>query len=294
VEDAAAFLIEEKDKKDTIRNNELLSEERRRAQRRYGPTANGGLLDLQKLEILKEMSYSEEIAVEALKQMDNDMNEITSALTDPQRLEILEQAIIAKHKKKEEKEYKALFRQNVKVIVEMGFSKSLAKGTLKQSKNDLDAAISLLMDGKGVEEVLFEENVLETVSNSNSNLSLDPFAATTSQNWPPNLETLMDEMGNNEIETKATDENVDMSISPLNDSTQKQEEPEPLDTEEQIKKREELRRKREEERLARELEHELTEAVELLEEDYVNVTLDDESSVLVEYKSRLEKDGKWN
>jgi len=238
------------------------------------------------------MSYSEEIAVEALKQMNNDMNEITSALTDPQRLEILEQAIIARQKKREEKEYRTLFRRNVQVIIEMGFSKSIAKGTLKKTKNDLDAAIALLMDGNGVEDEPSEKSLSETLSNSNSNSNLTTNSPQMngSQNFTEQLEKMMDEKENEGI----AEDNVDMSISPLPDLKQMQEGIETEETEEEKKKKEELRRKREEERLARELEYELTEAVELLEEDYVNMTLNDESGVLVEYKSRLEQDGKWN
>jgi hypothetical protein len=173
---------------------------------------------------LKEMGFGEEMVAEGLRQTDNNEEKTLELLLhQPELLQKELQNNILYIPKLED----------IQKLASMGFTEEMARRTLKRSRGDINEALTILLSGKLVPEILDSDsdNVQKNVPSSNVN----------------NIET--------EDKTPS------------------------IDDEETIKKRQ----------LEKKAEEELINDVTTDEETYLDINLDEETQILKLYKEYLEK-----
>lgn len=220
IEAAAQYILRMREKNE---EEKKLREEKQR-QKRLGKTVGGNRVDLQMYKRLKEMGFGEEMVAEGLRQTDNNEEKTLELLLhQPELLQKELQNNILYIPKLED----------IQKLASMGFTEEMARRTLKRSRGDINEALTILLSGKLVPEILDSDsdNVQKNVPSSNVN----------------NIET--------EDKTPS------------------------IDDEETIKKRQ----------LEKKAEEELINDVTTDEETYLDINLDEETQILKLYKEYLEK-----
>eukprot|EP00271_Cylindrocystis_brebissonii_P004749 TRINITY_DN16587_c0_g2_i1.p1 TRINITY_DN16587_c0_g2~~TRINITY_DN16587_c0_g2_i1.p1 ORF type:complete len:672 (+),score=157.26 TRINITY_DN16587_c0_g2_i1:198-2213(+) len=141
---AVDFLMEQKQK----RMERKEADERRRAeqkeQAKYGKTASGKRVDLQKLKKIQGLGYDVFVAAEALRQRDNDFDGALEVLLDEEASAALHVAVMSKTRKKA----KIHLPAEAKALLDsMGFGEQQVRRALEASGSHLEAIDRLLKDG---------------------------------------------------------------------------------------------------------------------------------------------------
>jgi hypothetical protein len=198
-------------------------------------------VDLDILHGLTNMGFNKKLVVEALKQTDNSQeNALNLLVNSPHLLE-------TKDKKRKSPSDLA---SEVQSLVAMGFSESLALGTLQECNGNLEQAIEYCLSGKGVEAK--PQDISSTPSSDlqqtlmNQNLIPENFVPV------PNKDAM------------------DLDKVPDPEAEQKR-----LKAEEEERKRQEA-------------EQDLLRDFDTDEDSYLDLNLDEEEAVLKEYKALLQ------
>jgi len=121
---------------------------RERAQRRkikkYGKTVSGDKINIELLTVLVSQGFEEEMAAEALKQSNNDADRSYYLLTS-------EPALLRLAVNNSKPPYFPTEEQMLE-IMQMGFTRAEAYGTLKLTRGDIPSAIEKLLNGEGQQE----------------------------------------------------------------------------------------------------------------------------------------------
>ena len=278
--EAIQFLADEQEKKALIEKLEREKEEKRRREMRYGATANGGRVNLRILQYyVEELGFKESLVVEALKQVDNNQEELSDLLTNPSRLQVLETSL---QLKKEERRKKRIFSEkrkrdeelisNCKKMLELGFQELSSIAALQKTKGNLEEAILFLSENG--DSFLHPQEQLLTLSQLEEQYDPPQIGEGIQNPFSSLLTGESDKQENNGEEEQNVNQNE--LIDPL-----------------VLQRQEEERRKKEEEQLDFEMEDELKEAVYKEENNYLNLTLDDEHQIFILYKSLLESRNEW-
>jgi len=148
---AITYALNKREQKQEKEEEERRRQKERKQQLKYGKTSKGKLVSLEALNGLKEMGFQEDLIVEALRQTDNDVQQTLTLLAESR--EMLQMSINARSRKSHSRK-PVVDQQQVNELVGMGFSESLAKGTLETTQGDLQAALDLILAGNGVEQSL--------------------------------------------------------------------------------------------------------------------------------------------
>jgi len=232
----------------------------------FGATANGQRVNLKLVEYYVKMGFRESLVVEAVKQVNNDEMELSDLLTNPNKLSVLKTSLRIKREEKKKKNLLLEKRkkneemiENCKKMMELGFEEHLCLAALQKSSGNIEQAIIYITENDFSNQ--FDEELSLSALEKSLNETLPP---------PTNLDSIFDD-----------------SLDPID----------PILDEEQIKRDKEFlekqKREKEENDLNYELENELKEAVELHEGDYVNMSLEDEHTIFIKYKSLLESRKEW-
>jgi len=249
VDNAAEYIMKRREQ-----HHQRIEEERRRSReqaekRKFGKTVSGLWLDVQLVTALCDMGFQKKLVIEALRQTDNNQEMGLQLLTQESHL------LQVKDKKRKDPD----FTNEIQQIEMMGFSATLALGTLLQT-GTLESAIELLLSGKGIEA--FPEQVISTNNNINAN--------------------------DNKIQV-AFDQSIPMDAPTELLDIQKQDE-RLKQEQERLRQEEEERLKKEEEGLLKkEAEDELLQSVQNDDEDaHLDVSLEEEENILNEFKMMIE------
>eukprot|EP01100_Stratorugosa_tubuloviscum_P014110 TRINITY_DN737_c1_g1_i1.p1 TRINITY_DN737_c1_g1~~TRINITY_DN737_c1_g1_i1.p1 ORF type:complete len:567 (-),score=272.30 TRINITY_DN737_c1_g1_i1:5-1705(-) len=168
IDAAVSFLLERKEQRAKQKLDEEERQYKRKRQIGYGKTSSGSLVEVDFVDQLLKLDFEERLIAEALRQTNNNIDDATHILlTQP---EILEIALLKQQTKKKIKLTPS--EQDIQSIIDMGFSRNLAIGTLEISSSK-ERAIELLLNGKGIEKVV-ENNDQNTITNDNDNDNNNP------------------------------------------------------------------------------------------------------------------------
>ncbi len=163
---AVQYLMGRNDQRDNLNNMERAQRRQERKQRLYGYTSKGNKLDIKRLDgktfitvallltlliELTGMGFEESMVAEALKQTDNNHEHaLTLLLNNPELLRVNNEP------KEEDMEPK------IQQVMAMGFTNEEARGTLKKTFGNVEAAIDLLLKGEGVVDVPLTDGTLNS------------------------------------------------------------------------------------------------------------------------------------
>mmetsp|Transcript_47413 Transcript_47413/g.76048 ORF Transcript_47413/g.76048 Transcript_47413/m.76048 type:complete len:669 (+) Transcript_47413:75-2081(+) len=141
IERAITHIYAKRDEQEQKQQQERERAQQRRLQRKYGATKSGKFVDLNLLQQLQGMGVEREIAVEALRQTDNNGEETLNLCTDPDRKEVLAQTLFArylneKHADKVEHVQQVMGHDNV--------SEPRVRAALFLTFHDVEQAITML------------------------------------------------------------------------------------------------------------------------------------------------------
>lgn len=120
VDSAINFLVEEREMKAKKRADDIKRQMEIREQKKYGKTALGKAVDLQRLEELVSIGFERELAAEALRRHENDTQKALDDLTNPELNSKLQLDIESKKRKRQQKNAEARIAE----LVTMGFERS--------------------------------------------------------------------------------------------------------------------------------------------------------------------------
>lgn len=146
--DATVWILSRREKIEQKKKEEREKRRRERRQKKFGKTAKGNYIDIQLLDGLMTLGFSEEIVAEALKQSENQQEQALNLLMNSPNLLLMALA-------KEPSTQQPAFipsEQDILNIVSIGFSPEQAYGTLKLTRGNIQDAVDLLLNEKGVEE----------------------------------------------------------------------------------------------------------------------------------------------
>jgi len=238
VERATTLILKQREERIQREEEDRKRRNEERERRKYGKTAAGLWVDVQLVKNIVGMGFEKGLVAEALRQTDNNQEMALNLLTtSPELLTVKENK-----KRKTSTDY----TEQVQALVAMGFTPSIALGTIRETNGDLDKAIENCLSGKGVEAI--EEKPAE-------NTPLDPQQQEI-LNQPLIPENFLP-VGNNSPPSEKADE---MQIDPL---------------------------KKEKEEEMQQAEDELIKDFDNNEDAYLDVSLEEEESTLLEFNSLL-------
>jgi hypothetical protein len=145
---AVQYLMGKNEQRDNLKNLEREQKRQERKQRLYGYTSKGNKLNIKQLDELVGMGFEESMVAEALKQTDNNNEHaLTLLLNNPELLRV-------------NKEPKEDLEPKIQQVMAMGFTTEEARGTLKKTFGNVEAAIDLLLKGEGVVDIPLTDSTL--------------------------------------------------------------------------------------------------------------------------------------
>lgn len=160
VNSAIEFVMDEKKKQLSRREEDRRLEKQRRELKSYGMTASGKVVDVSKLNELVTIGYEKLLAAEALRQNENDFNAALDILTDPAKNSALQSTILSTR----ERPRKRLNDESIQELLSMGFHRDQVIEALHNT-SDVNEAITRLLQGGGTTEAT--DSVAESSSDVN-------------------------------------------------------------------------------------------------------------------------------
>ncbi|ELR11499.1 UBA/TS-N domain containing protein [Acanthamoeba castellanii str. Neff] len=242
------YLINKREQQRAAREEERRQREARRERHRAGRTANGQWVDVALLKALTDMGFTRRLATEALRQSNNDEAASITLLTESP--DVLQASIDASRNKKSKRKatLTPVPEDKIEQVVGMGFSRAQAVGTLRATDANVEQAINLLLEGRGIE-------------------ADDEPVATTTTTTEAEAGAAM------EVEHKGEAPGTDEAAAAA--------------AAEAERKREQEERLAQERELQRQTENELLDSVEEDADAHLDIPLDDEFAVLGTYKQLL-------
>jgi len=141
--DAAQSLLNRRD----MDEKKKLEREAKKKLRRYGKTVSGKKIDTELLTVIVSQGFvDEQLAAEALKQTDNNLDRAIHLLTTD--IELLKMAVA-----KTKPPYVPT-EEDIQKLISFGFTPSLASGTLKLTQGNFEVALDKLLSGQGQEDII--------------------------------------------------------------------------------------------------------------------------------------------
>ncbi|KAL9224423.1 hypothetical protein vseg_000455 [Gypsophila vaccaria] len=126
IESAVTFLVEEKEKKEKKRADDLKRQKEIGEQKKYGKTPLGKGVDMEKLDVLVSISFEKELAAEALRRHENDASKALDDLTNLETKSKIQYDIESKKRKRHQGHLEARISQ----LASMGFDKARVTAAL--------------------------------------------------------------------------------------------------------------------------------------------------------------------
>jgi hypothetical protein len=153
INDAAQWLLNRRD----MDEKKKLERDAKKKLRRYGKTVSGKKIDTELLTVIVSQGFvDEELAAEALKQTDNNLDRAIHLLTTD--IELLKMAVA-----KTKPPYVPT-EEDIQKLISFGFTQSLASGTLKLTQGNFEVALDKLLSGQGQEDIVLPIQPITTPS----------------------------------------------------------------------------------------------------------------------------------
>jgi len=153
INDAAQWLLNRRD----MDEKKKLERAAKKKLRRYGKTVSGKKIDTELLTVIVSQGFvDEELAAEALKQTDNNLDRAIHLLTTD--IELLKMAVA-----KTKPPYVPT-EEDIQKLISFGFTQSLASGTLKLTQGNFEVALDKLLSGQGQEDIVLPVQPITTPS----------------------------------------------------------------------------------------------------------------------------------
>lgn len=136
---AVDFLFEERTKRDKKREEDIERQKEIKEQKRYGMTPSKKAVDLQRLKELASIGYEKNLAAEALRRNENDLQKALDDLINPETNSVIQNAVESRKRKRQRQTTDAA----VDKLVLMGFDRTRAIAAF-QAGGSLEQAVNLL------------------------------------------------------------------------------------------------------------------------------------------------------
>lgn len=157
VELAVNYILNKRKEKEDIYKKEKEERQKRKEARKYGKTANGELLNVDYLQTLVAMGYSQDAAVRALRQANNNMSLAVQIIQDhPELLTFAGPST---------EESLNISDELVAQVASCGFDYAVARNALKKHKGQVNAAIDDLIANEG-----FIEDAMDNATSPESSI----------------------------------------------------------------------------------------------------------------------------
>jgi galactitol-specific phosphotransferase system IIB component len=253
---AAAYAVNQRLKAEELLEQKRKEREDKREALRYGKNQNGSLINIHLLRALRNMGFPNDLAVEALRQYNNDQSLTIGALTDPSQRQALEGAVEATQLARLARPtISRSLDADIATLTALGFDARLARFALISTKGDMNQAAimcsstdidDIVDDDRGLPEIYCATNAMEVDNPSRSLRSLDT--------------------------TQSPSSSSSSSATVEVNARQEEEEKKRLEAN-AVKKR----------KLDEDIESELVNDFEKDAEDYLDINLDAESEAIEEY-----------
>ncbi|KAA0063510.1 NEDD8 ultimate buster 1 [Cucumis melo var. makuwa] len=138
---AVDFLFEERTKRERKREEDIRRQEEIMEQKLYGMTPSKKAVNLQILEKLTSIGYEKELAAEALRRNENDIQKALDDLISPESNSVIQNAIESRKRKRQRKRVDGA----VDKLVRMGFDKTRAEAAF-EAGGSLEQALIILSE----------------------------------------------------------------------------------------------------------------------------------------------------
>lgn len=136
---AVDFLFEERTKREKKREEDIERQKEIKEQKRYGMTPSKKAVDLQRLKELASIGYEKNLAAEALRRNENDLQKALDDLINPETNSVIQNAVESRKRKRQRQTTDAA----VDKLVLMGFDRTRAIAAF-QAGGSLEQAVNLL------------------------------------------------------------------------------------------------------------------------------------------------------
>ncbi|XP_022965661.1 NEDD8 ultimate buster 1 [Cucurbita maxima] len=136
---AVDFLFEERTKREKKREEDIERQKEIKEQKRYGMTPSKKAVDLQRLKELASIGYEKNLAAEALRRNENDIQKALDDLINPETNSFIQNAVESRKRKRQRQTTDAA----VDKLVLMGFDRTRAIAAF-QAGGSLEQAVNLL------------------------------------------------------------------------------------------------------------------------------------------------------
>jgi len=160
-EAAASYAASQRLKAEELLEQKQKECEDEREAHRYGKTQNGRWINIHLLRALRNMGFPNDLAVEALKQCNNDQSSTIGALTDPNRRQVLEDAVRATHPNSRLTIARSL-DEDIATLTALGFDSRLARFALISTKGDVNQA-AVMCSSTSINDIVDEDQDLPNI-----------------------------------------------------------------------------------------------------------------------------------
>lgn len=136
---AVDYLFEERTKREKKREEDIERQKEIKEQKRYGMTPSKKAVDLQRLKELASIGYEKNLAAEALRRNENDIQKALDDLINPETNSVIQNAVESRKRKRQRQTTDAA----VDKLVLMGFDRTRAIAAF-QAGGSLEQAVNLL------------------------------------------------------------------------------------------------------------------------------------------------------
>ncbi|XP_008457303.2 uncharacterized protein LOC103497022 [Cucumis melo] len=183
---AVDFLFEERTKRERKREEDIRRQEEIMEQKLYGMTPSKKAVNLQILEKLTSIGYEKELAAEALRRNENDIQKALDDLISPESNSVIQNAIESRKRKRQRKRVDGA----VDELVRMGFDKTRAEAAFEAGGSLEQALIILSEPGTNIAVHGQPDSVNAVLASEGASSSLSNIAENQEM-----LDTLDDEGG---------------------------------------------------------------------------------------------------
>ncbi|KAJ8562268.1 hypothetical protein K7X08_011559 [Anisodus acutangulus] len=175
VESAVDFLVEEKEKKATRREDNIKRQKEIMEQKRYGTTPLAKGVDIERLNELVSIGFEKELAAEALRRNENDTQKALDDLTNPEANSSIQIHIESMKKKRLHQAANA----SIEELISMGFPREAVVAAVR-SFGTSQAAIDHLLGGSINTSATVDHNVNDNNEGEDGNAN-DPLTNNQSE-----------------------------------------------------------------------------------------------------------------
>ncbi|TKY54773.1 NEDD8 ultimate buster 1 [Spatholobus suberectus] len=186
LEAAINFLFEDKAKKEQKQKEDIQRRNEIWEQKLYGMTPLKKAVDLQRLKELVSVGFGREVAAEALRRNENDIQKSLDDLTNPETNSVLQVHIESRKRKRQEQ----AIDSSIEILGQTGFERSRVVAAFEAGDNIFQAMQRLMAERKADPNMQPEANSTAAPSGSASSSSPLPYNASVGDvEGPSNLST---------------------------------------------------------------------------------------------------------